>query len=165
MWMTAADVVFCLLSVTQPACCSTVTICSTNFSLNCWSWAGACPGGRKPFIWFISVPVIRLMNISGMQLFVFLQKGNSKWDCYSSGCDYRNNYAAHTAWFAMVILHANPKLVKGLFWVIYFWRTYTPTHELDTLVNFHQAGKHRGMSNQGVRRNGPVKLRLTGKRI
>lgn len=46
--------------------------------------------------------------------------------------------------------------------VVYFIKLYVL---YIFFINLRQAGTQKDMSNQGVRRNGPVKLRLTGKNL
>lgn len=123
---------FYISSRWQPAAfCSTVsTISSTNFSVNRWSSGGVCPSGRKPFIWFMSVPVARQMNILEWSYLYFCRKGTEN-DIVIPAMWLWYNYVA---WFAMVILLANPKLAKGLFWEIFFWNIHTLPHELDTFL-------------------------------
>lgn len=75
---------------------------------------------------------------------------------------------ARSVWFARAILtlQANPRANRGnVLEELFLNSSDADTWISDFLWSFHQAGTRGGMSSQGVRRNGPVKLRLTGKRI
>lgn len=62
-------------------------------------------------------------------------------------CDYDTSMLhTQSAWFAMVILQANPELAEGLFWEIPFWKKkpHTLTHELDTFLWIFIKLEHKG---------------------